>query len=71
MYRFLPSKGQVGLRGDKTSAEAMRAVANTPLMENVMKWTQWKLVFEPQHGDLKTFIQINANIGMSGRTFIW
>ncbi|XP_058848447.1 uncharacterized protein LOC117424580 isoform X2 [Acipenser ruthenus] len=49
----------VGLLGDVSRDTALACLLNTPLLEDLADWSQWELVFEPQHGDLKDFIERN------------
>ncbi|MGH0153085.1 UNVERIFIED_CONTAM: hypothetical protein FKN15_023719 [Acipenser sinensis] len=49
----------VGLLGDVSRDTALACLLNTPLLEDLADWSQWELVFEPQYGDLKDFIERN------------
>ncbi|XP_041077227.1 protein NO VEIN-like isoform X2 [Polyodon spathula] len=49
----------VGLLGDISRDTALACLLNTPLLEDLADWSQWELVFHPQHGDLKDFIERN------------
>ncbi|XP_069785977.1 uncharacterized protein [Narcine bancroftii] len=47
----------VGVLGDLSKDHALTCLLNTPLLEDLAEWSQWELVFEPQHGLLKDFIE--------------
>ncbi|KAL3859494.1 hypothetical protein ACJMK2_009713 [Sinanodonta woodiana] len=51
------SRLQVGILGHQSREAALICLHNCPLLEDLAEWSQWKLVFEPQHGKLKDFIQ--------------
>ncbi|XP_078082199.1 uncharacterized protein LOC144502066 [Mustelus asterias] len=51
------SSGSVGLLGDLSKEQALSCLLNAPLLEDLAEWSQWELVFEPQHGSLKDFIE--------------
>ncbi|GAA6104789.1 protein NO VEIN [Tachysurus ichikawai] len=46
----------VGLLGDKTREQAVASLLSAPLLEDLTEWSQWQLVFQPNHGTLKHFI---------------
>ncbi|KAL3859495.1 hypothetical protein ACJMK2_009714 [Sinanodonta woodiana] len=48
---------QVGILGHQSREAALICLHNCPLLEDLAEWSQWKLVFEPEHGKLKDFIQ--------------
>uniref|UniRef100_A0A8W8JQP2 Protein NO VEIN C-terminal domain-containing protein n=1 Tax=Magallana gigas TaxID=29159 RepID=A0A8W8JQP2_MAGGI len=50
-------KGQTGILGHQTKEAALACLENCPLLENMAEWSQWTLVFEPQLGKLRDFIQ--------------
>ncbi|XP_062567288.1 uncharacterized protein LOC134229558 [Saccostrea cucullata] len=50
-------KGQTGILGHQTKEAALACLNNCPLLENMADWSQWSLVFEPQLGKLRDFIQ--------------
>ncbi|XP_055510244.1 uncharacterized protein wu:fj29h11 isoform X2 [Leucoraja erinacea] len=47
----------VGLLGELSKEQALTCLLNAPLLENLSQWSEWELVFEPQHGSLKDFIE--------------
>ncbi|XP_072882566.1 uncharacterized protein [Hemitrygon akajei] len=51
----------VGLLGDLSKQQALICLLNTPLLEDLAEWSQWELVFQPQHGSLKDFIERNCS----------
>ncbi|XP_072339919.1 uncharacterized protein [Scyliorhinus torazame] len=51
------SSGSVGLLGDLSKERALSCLLNAPLLEDLAEWSQWEMVFEPQHGSLKDFIE--------------
>uniref|UniRef100_A0A8C4TJJ4 Wu:fj29h11 n=1 Tax=Erpetoichthys calabaricus TaxID=27687 RepID=A0A8C4TJJ4_ERPCA len=57
--RLIGSTDSVGLLGDMSKDAAMACLLNAPLLEDLSEWSQWELVFEPQHGNLKDFIERN------------
>ncbi|XP_066560829.1 uncharacterized protein LOC136750017 isoform X2 [Amia ocellicauda] len=50
----------VGLLGPVGKDAALACLLNAPLLEDLSEWSQWELVFEPQHGGLKDFIERNC-----------
>ncbi|CAH1779739.1 unnamed protein product [Owenia fusiformis] len=52
--------GNVGLLGHKTKEQALLCLMRCPLMADLATWSQWDLVFQPQFGDLKSFLQRNS-----------
>jgi hypothetical protein len=49
--------GKVGIQGNQTKEMAMACLTNCPLLEDMMEWSHWSLVFQPQFGSLRTFIE--------------
>uniref|UniRef100_A0A8C4QJJ8 Uncharacterized protein n=1 Tax=Eptatretus burgeri TaxID=7764 RepID=A0A8C4QJJ8_EPTBU len=45
-----------GLLGDQPVEVAYRCLLTAPLLEDLEKWSQWELVFQPQHGCLHNFL---------------
>ena len=43
--------------GHQTRDAALACLQNCPLLEDLERWSHWSLVFEPQHGNLKDFLQ--------------
>ncbi|XP_051888907.1 uncharacterized protein wu:fj29h11 isoform X2 [Pristis pectinata] len=56
-YCNTEANNSVGLLGDLSKEYALTCLLNTPLLEDLAEWSQWELVFEPQHGSLKGFIE--------------
>ncbi|XP_067859939.1 uncharacterized protein wu:fj29h11 isoform X2 [Heptranchias perlo] len=56
-YSSTDSSRSVGLLGDLSKESALSCLLNAPLLEDLAEWSQWELVFEPQHGSLKDFIE--------------
>ncbi|XP_015211657.2 uncharacterized protein [Lepisosteus oculatus] len=50
----------VGLLGPQSIGNALACLLSAPLLEDLSEWSQWELVFEPEHGNLKDFIEKNA-----------
>ena len=48
---------KVGMLGHQTKDAAKICLHNCPLLEDLAEWSQWGLIFEPEHGKLKDFIQ--------------
>lgn len=46
----------VGLLGDVSREQAMASLRSAPLLEDLAEWSQWELVYQPNHGPLKHFI---------------
>lgn len=57
VYCSFEVKGQTGILGHQTKEAALACLENCPLLENMAEWSQWTLVFEPQLGKLRDFIQ--------------
>jgi hypothetical protein len=51
------SNSKVGILGHQSKDAAKFCLHSCPLLENLADWSQWSLVFEPEHGKLKDFIQ--------------
>ncbi|CAL1544092.1 unnamed protein product [Lymnaea stagnalis] len=51
------SHGQVGIHGSLTKETAMACLTACPLLEDLAEWSHWSLVFQPQHGRLRDFIE--------------
>ncbi|XP_059138506.1 uncharacterized protein LOC131926926 isoform X3 [Physella acuta] len=51
------SRGQVGIHGSLTKEVAMACLTACPLLEDLAEWSHWSLVFQPQHGRLRDFIE--------------
>ena len=43
--------------GHQTKEAALACLHNCPLMVDIATWSHWSLVFEPEFGKLKDFIQ--------------
>ncbi|KAK7114721.1 uncharacterized protein [Littorina saxatilis] len=50
-------KREVGILGPQTREAALACLQSCPLLEDLERWSHWSLVFEPQHGSLKDFLQ--------------
>ncbi|XP_061088728.1 uncharacterized protein wu:fj29h11 isoform X2 [Conger conger] len=48
---------KVGLLGSVSREDAVASLVSAPLLEDLAEWAEWELVFEPQHGQLKDFIE--------------
>ncbi|KAG7491801.1 hypothetical protein MATL_G00007700 [Megalops atlanticus] len=51
----------VGLLGPVSREDAIASLLSAPLLEDLSEWSEWELVFEPQHGPLKDFIERNCD----------
>ncbi|XP_072098501.1 uncharacterized protein [Mobula birostris] len=60
-YCNTEANNSVGLLGDLSKQQALICLLNTPLLEDLAEWSQWELVFQPQHGSLKDFIERNCS----------
>ena len=47
----------VGVLGEQSRDTALLCLHNCPLLGDLEAWSHWNLVFKPQHGDLKDFVQ--------------
>jgi len=47
---------QVCVLSEQSLEAALSCLHNCPLLEDMVAWSQWSLVFEPQHGQLDEFI---------------
>lgn len=54
----------VGLLGPVTREQAMSSLVSAPLLEDLAEWSQWELVFQPQLGPLKDFIESNSGTNL-------
>ncbi|XP_078467254.1 LOW QUALITY PROTEIN: uncharacterized protein LOC144730360 [Lampetra planeri] len=54
---FLLERVTVGLQGDVGEEQALRCLLGAPLLEDLATWSHWELLFEPQLGALKKFIE--------------
>ena len=43
--------------GHQTKEAALACLHNCPIMVDIATWSHWSLVFEPEFGKLKDFIQ--------------
>ena len=50
------SDAKTGMLGYFTKEQAIDCLKSAPLLENLAAWSCWDIVFEPQFGDLKSFI---------------
>ncbi|XP_043085921.1 protein NO VEIN [Puntigrus tetrazona] len=48
--------GSVGLLGEVSCDQARASLLSAPLLQDLEDWSQWELVFQPNHGPLKDFI---------------
>ncbi|XP_070575816.1 uncharacterized protein [Ptychodera flava] len=55
----------VGILGSQQRGKAMACLMNAPLLEDLAAWSHWSLVFEPEHGDIKQFIERNSGTMIS------
>ncbi|XP_072524200.1 uncharacterized protein [Salminus brasiliensis] len=46
----------VGLLGEVNREQAVASLLSAPLLQDLREWSQWELVFQPNHGPLKDFI---------------
>ncbi|XP_057182526.1 uncharacterized protein LOC130549349 isoform X2 [Triplophysa rosa] len=46
----------VGLLGEVSRDKALACLLTAPLLQDLEEWSQWELVFQPNHGSLKEFI---------------
>ncbi|XP_066520431.1 uncharacterized protein wu:fj29h11 isoform X2 [Hoplias malabaricus] len=46
----------VGLLGEVSREQALASLLTAPLLQDLREWSQWELVFQPNHGPLKDFI---------------
>ncbi|KAL4234329.1 hypothetical protein ACF0H5_005980 [Mactra antiquata] len=51
------TQSKVGMLGHQSKDIAQICLHNCPLLEDMSEWSQWNLVFEPELGKLKDFIQ--------------
>lgn len=43
--------------GHQTKERALACLQNCPLLEDLADWSHWDLVFQPELGPLKDFVQ--------------
>ncbi|CAG2195996.1 unnamed protein product [Mytilus edulis] len=53
----IKTESKIGLLGHQTKEAALACLHNCPLLEDMEIWSHWSLVFEPELGKLKDFIQ--------------
>ena len=53
---------QVGVLGSQNVERALSCLENCPLLENMAEWSHWELVFEPEMGSLKDFVQKHGGV---------
>lgn len=58
----------VGHLGEMSKAQALASLLSCPLLEDLSEWSQWELIFKPQHDSLKEFIERNAGISGTSPT---
>lgn len=58
----------VGHLGEMSKAQALASLLSCPLLEDLSEWSQWELIFKPQHDSLKEFIERNAGINGTSPT---
>ncbi|XP_065109604.1 uncharacterized protein [Paramisgurnus dabryanus] len=46
----------VGLLGEVSRDQALASLLSAPLLQDLEEWSHWELVFQPNHGPLKDFI---------------
>uniref|UniRef100_A0A3B3RWP0 Wu:fj29h11 n=1 Tax=Paramormyrops kingsleyae TaxID=1676925 RepID=A0A3B3RWP0_9TELE len=54
----------VGLLGAVTREQALSSLVSAPLLEDLAEWSQWELVFQPQLGPLKDFMESNSGTNL-------
>ncbi|XP_005090510.1 uncharacterized protein LOC101857532 isoform X2 [Aplysia californica] len=47
----------VGNQGSQSRLAALACLTRCPLLTDMAEWSHWKLVFQPQHGPLRDFVQ--------------
>ena len=63
LFLFLLSRathfqgGNVGILGSQTREAAEACLTVCPLLEDMAAWSQWELVFQPQFGPLRQFVE--------------
>uniref|UniRef100_A0A9J7XJU2 Wu:fj29h11 n=1 Tax=Cyprinus carpio carpio TaxID=630221 RepID=A0A9J7XJU2_CYPCA len=62
----------VGLLGEVSRDQARASLLSAPLLQDLEEWSQWQLVFQPNHGPLKDFIDnvliLTASFMCPGKT---
>ncbi|CAC5410109.1 unnamed protein product [Mytilus coruscus] len=53
----IKTESKIGMLGHQTKEAAFACLHNCPLLEDMEIWSHWSLVFEPELGKLKDFIQ--------------
>ncbi|XP_033634434.1 uncharacterized protein LOC117295789 isoform X1 [Asterias rubens] len=56
---------EVGLFGSQRVDSALLCLQSAPLLEDLAEWSHWTMVFEPEHGDLKAFLESNLGLTLS------
>ncbi len=48
---------KIGIMGSQTKEKAFACLEKCPLLEDLSDWSHWDLVFKPELGSLKDFVQ--------------
>ncbi|BFZ19889.1 hypothetical protein BsWGS_22929 [Bradybaena similaris] len=63
--KFCPtprSSSRVGIQGSQTRETALACLTTCPLLEDMAEWSNWSLVFQPQLGPLRSFIEKHGGL---------
>ena len=63
----------VGLQGSQSRLAAIACLTSCPLLTDLAEWSHWELVFKPQHGKLRDFVQKyggQQEVSLEGK-YIW
>lgn len=52
-------KERVGVLGYQDINAVLACLSQTPLLEDFLTWSEWRTVFQPIYGDLKSFLKNN------------
>ena len=55
---------EVGLFGPQSLESALACLLSAPLLEDLAEWSHWTMVFEPEHGTLKAFLEKNPGMAV-------
>ena len=62
---------KVGMLGSQSREKALACLQSCPLLADLAEWSHWDLVFRPEHGDLKEFVQRFGKLHNSTVTGEW
>ena len=56
-FSWFGNSQKVGIIGHQSKEKALCCLQQCPLLEDLAEWSHWDLVFRPELGDLREFVQ--------------